>query len=70
MTNIVIGSVPIHGHVTPLLAVAAGLVERGHRVRFMTGARFADAVARTGSDFIGLPTEADFDDRELNVGRG
>jgi len=68
VTNIVIGSVPIHGHVTPLLAVAAGLVERGHRVRFMTGARFADAVARTGSDFIGLPTEADFDDRELNVG--
>ena len=35
MANIVIGSVPIHGHVTPLLTVAAGLVERGHQVRFL-----------------------------------
>ena len=65
MAKIVIGSVPIHGHVTPLLAVAAGLVERGHQVRFLTGARFADAVARTGSDFVALPPEADFDHREL-----
>jgi UDP:flavonoid glycosyltransferase YjiC (YdhE family) len=66
MANIVIGSVPIHGHVTPLLAVAASLVERGHRVRFVTGARFADAVISTGSDFVALPAEADYDDRELN----
>ena len=49
MTNIVIGSVPIHGHVMPLLAVAAGLVERGHRVRFLTGGRFAEVVGGTGS---------------------
>ena len=66
MADIVIGSVPIHGHVTPLLAAAAGLVERGHRVRFLTGARFAEAVARTGSDFIALPPQADYDDRTLN----
>ena len=68
MASIVIGSVPIHGHVTPLMAVAAGLVQRGHRVRFLTGARFADAVAATGSDFVALPPEADFDDREVNPG--
>jgi len=68
MADIVIGSVPIHGHVTPLLAAAAGLVGQGHRVRFLTGARFADAVAETGSAFIALPPEADFDDRELNQG--
>ena len=68
MADVVIGSVPIHGHVTPLLAVAAGLIERGHRVRFLTGARFADAVALTGSDVVALPPEADFDDRELNQG--
>ena len=68
MADILIGTVPIHGHVTPLLAAAAGLVGQGHRVRFLTGARFADAVAQTGSDFIALPPEADFDDRELNQG--
>jgi len=70
VTHVVIGSVPIHGHVTPLLAVAGGLVERGHRVSFLTGARFADAVVRTGSDFVALPAEADFDDREVNQDSG
>lgn len=68
MANVVIGSVPIHGHVTPLLVAARGLVERGHRVRFLAGARFAEAVVRTGSEFVALPPEADFDDREVNQG--
>ncbi|HEY5846331.1 MAG TPA: nucleotide disphospho-sugar-binding domain-containing protein [Microlunatus sp.] len=68
MAELVFGSVPVHGHVTPLLAVASGLVERGHRVRFLTGARFADDVAETGSTFVALPPEADFDDRDLLAG--
>jgi UDP:flavonoid glycosyltransferase YjiC (YdhE family) len=68
LVNIIIGSVPIHGHVTPLLAVAAGLVDRGHQVRFLTGGRFAAAVAKTGSQFVALPLAADFDDREVNQG--
>lgn len=66
MAEILVASVPIHGHVAPLLAVAAGLVERGHRVRFLTGARFSAAVTRTGSSFSALPATADFDDRELS----
>lgn len=65
MTDILIASVPIHGHVTPLLAAAAGLFARGHHVRFLTGARFEAAVRRTGSTFLTLPAEADYDDRLL-----
>jgi UDP:flavonoid glycosyltransferase YjiC (YdhE family) len=65
MSHYLIASVPIHGHVTPLLAVAAGLVERGHHVRFLTGARFSKAVERTGSAFVALPEDADYDDRLL-----
>lgn len=68
MTDILIASVPIHGHVTPLLSVAAGLIARGHRVRFLTGARFAEAVSRSGAEFVALPSEADFDDREVTEG--
>ena len=64
MSSIIIASVPIHGHVTPLLAVARHLVGRGDRVRFITGARFAEAVAATGATHISLPVAADFDDRE------
>ena len=33
MSSIIIATVPVHGHVTPLLAVAAAFVERGDRVR-------------------------------------
>lgn len=65
MSHYLIASVPIHGHVSPLLAVAEGLVERGHHVRFLTGARFAQVVAKTGSEFVALPADADYDDRLL-----
>jgi UDP:flavonoid glycosyltransferase YjiC (YdhE family) len=67
MSSILIASVPIHGHVTPLLAVARHFIERGYRVRFLTGARFAAAVRDTGAQHIPLPAAADFDDRiDLN----
>ena len=67
MSSILIASVPIHGHVTPLLAVARHFVERGDRVRFLTGARFAAAVRDTGAQHMPLPAAADFDDRiDLN----
>ncbi|WP_288050356.1 glycosyltransferase [Nocardia sp.] len=68
MAHYLIASVPIHGHVTPLLGIATELTRRGDQVEFLTGARFADAVTRTGSRFIGLPAEADYDDRLLGTG--
>ncbi len=64
MRSVLIGTVPIHGHVTPLLAVARFLVERGDRVRFVTGSRFATAVAATGAEHVPIPPEADYDDRQ------
>ncbi len=67
MASILIATVPIHGHVTPLLAVARHFVARGDRVRFLTGARFAAAVQATGAEHVPLPAAADFDDRlDLN----
>ncbi len=63
MSSIIIAAVPIHGHVNPLLAVARHLVARGDRVRFITGARFAELVDATGATHIALPDAADFDDR-------
>ena len=64
MASIVIGTVPIHGHVTPLLAVARHLVSRGDDVRFITGSRFASVVTATGASHVALPAEADYDDRQ------
>ena len=65
MASIIIASIPVHGHVTPMLTVAERFVERGDDVRFVTGSRFADKVAATGASFVPLPAEADFDDTAL-----
>lgn len=65
MSSIIIASVPIHGHVTPLLTIATGFVGRGYDVRFITGARFAGKVSATGATYVPLPVEADYDDRTL-----
>jgi UDP:flavonoid glycosyltransferase YjiC (YdhE family) len=67
MSSVIIASIPVHGHVTPLLAVAENLVKRGDDVRFVTGSRFADKVAAAGACHVPLPPEADFDDRNLAV---
>lgn len=65
MPHHLLASVPIHGHVSPMLGIAADLVRRGERVTVLTGARFADAVTATGSEFVPLPPDADYDDRLL-----
>ena len=64
MPSILIATMPLHGHVTPLLAAARHFAGRGDRVRFLTGARFADRVAATGAEHVALPAEIDFDDRQ------
>ena len=65
MPHHLIAAVPVHGHVAPLLPVAAHLVARGDTVSFLTGARFAGVVAATGATHVPLPAEADFDDRDV-----
>jgi MGT family glycosyltransferase len=65
MSSIIIGCIPAHGHVTPLLSPARGFVERGDDVRFITGRKFADRVTATGATFVPLPEEADFDDASI-----
>ncbi len=66
MTSILFGSVPIHGHVSPLLGLAAGFAERGDSVRFLTGSRFAAAVNAAGAEHVALSGAADFDDRHVD----
>jgi MGT family glycosyltransferase len=67
MSSFLICSTPVHGHVTPLLAVSRYLVQQGHRVRFLTGQRYADKVRGTGAEFLALPAAADYDDTDMNV---
>ena len=64
--SLLICSTPVHGHVTPLLAVARTLAAQGHDVRFLTGARYRDAVEKTGARWVGLPADADYDDSDMD----
>ncbi|WP_382309899.1 glycosyltransferase [Herbiconiux sp. UC225_62] len=67
MSSLLLCSTPVHGHVTPLLAVARHLVAAGHRVRFLTGARYRNAVEATGAAYLPLPAEADYDDTDMDA---
>jgi UDP:flavonoid glycosyltransferase YjiC (YdhE family) len=67
MSAILLCSTPVHGHVTPLLAVARYLVERGHSVYFLTGRRYAEKVSATGAVYVALPAEADYDDTDMDA---
>ncbi len=65
MSTYLVCSSPIHGHVVPMLTAAAHLVESGHRVVVLTGARFAGRVRGIGAEFRPLEGAADFDDRDV-----
>lgn len=60
-----LAAMPFTGHVTPLLAVAQGLVARGHDVRFYTGGAFRTRVEATGARFVGWRAAPDFDEGDL-----
>ena len=59
MPSAILCSMPAQGHVRPMLAVATGLLARGWRVRFLTGAAFEAKVQAAGVEFLELPAEAD-----------
>jgi len=67
MVSVLLTSTPVRGHVAPLLSVAAALVAAGDRVRFLSGARYRDEVLATGAEFLPLPPEADYDDRDMDA---
>lgn len=65
MASYVFACTPLHGHLTPLLGIAAEAVRRSHQVTVLTGARFAAEVAAVGAAHVALPAGADYDDRDL-----
>lgn len=67
MSSVLMLCTPVRGHVSPLLAVASALVAAGDRVRFMTGARYRDEVVAAGAEYLPLPAEADYDDRDMDA---
>lgn len=65
MTRFLVTAMPFTGHVRPMLAIARALVERGHDVRFYTGAAFADQVEASGASLVPWRAAPDFDENDL-----
>ncbi len=65
--DLLLCSTPVHGHIAPLVAVTRHLVASGHRVRFLTGARYRETVEAAGAEWLPLPAEADYDDRDMDA---
>lgn len=65
MARFVLTAMPFTGHITPMRAVAQGLVARGHDVRFYTGAAYAHRVEADGARFLPWRAAPDFDENDL-----
>jgi UDP:flavonoid glycosyltransferase YjiC (YdhE family) len=59
--KLVITSMPMVGHLTPMLAVARIALARGDDVIVLTASHHADKVHDAGARFVPLPTAADMD---------
>jgi UDP:flavonoid glycosyltransferase YjiC (YdhE family) len=65
VARIIVAASPIYGHFSPMRAIAADLVRRGHDVVVTTGSQYRDAVEATGARFVALHGSADYDGDDL-----
>lgn len=59
MSSILVCINPTESHVGPVLTVAKAFVEKGWRVRVLTGERFAGRVEAIGATPLALPPDGD-----------
>ncbi|WP_439659978.1 nucleotide disphospho-sugar-binding domain-containing protein [Lentzea sp. HUAS TT2] len=64
--NLLFATMPVPGHVAPLLPIARALTDRGHHVRWCTGRVFADRIAATGAEFVGMDASIDHQGRNVD----
>lgn len=57
--NIVFATTPADGHTVPALPIARTLIERGHRVRWYAGRKYADRIRAIGAEYLPM-SEHDF----------
>ena len=65
MTRILIATVPILGHIHPILPLARALVARGHELRWYSGRKHAPRIEASGARFVSFMQARDYDDLQL-----
>lgn len=67
MSAFLLATQPITGHVVPALPIVRTLVERGHDVRWYTGAKFRAKVEAAGAEFVPYREAYDYDDADYDA---
>ncbi len=67
MSRILFATVPIVGHINPLLPLARALVGRGHDVRWYSGPRHRLRIEATGAGFIGFIRAHNYNDQQIDT---
>jgi MGT family glycosyltransferase len=65
MAQILIATVPVIGHINPIVPLARELVARGHAVRWYSGRKHAARIEATGARFVPFTQARDYDDLQL-----
>jgi MGT family glycosyltransferase len=63
--RVLFATIPIGGHVQPLLGLARALAARGHELRWHTGRKYRTAVENAGAVHEPYVSAPDFDDHDM-----
>ena len=67
MAKILVATVPLTGHVQPMVLVAQVLVARGHEVVWYGASKFRATIEKTGARFTPMSAELDWDDAHIEA---
>lgn len=67
MAKILVATVPLTGHVQPMLLLVQALVERGHEVTWYAASKFAPAIAKVGARHAPMHASIDWDDTDVEA---
>ncbi|MET9633730.1 nucleotide disphospho-sugar-binding domain-containing protein [Lentzea sp. NPDC006480] len=65
--DLLFATMPVPGHVVPLLPIARALIDHGHRVRWCTGRVFEDRITATGAEFVAMDPSIDHMGRNVDT---
>jgi MGT family glycosyltransferase len=67
MARLILATVPLTGHVQPMLLLAKALVARGHELRWYAASKFQPSIEATGARFIRRDRAVDWDDGDVEA---
>ncbi len=67
LANLLVATVPLTGHVEPMLLVVRELLARGHPVAWYAAKKFAPAIERAGATHVPMDPSIDWDDADVEA---